>query len=961
MLNMKKITAIFFCIVACSAASCPPINLNDETTWKISFARGDGIYFEKLGFDGGFYVYENDTIAGGRPFIHFFQGASLITQPSPAEIGFPTEAPYTVNENVLSLITTVPGAQLNLYISGSSNIASYNITFDKNSVCAGFQIGTYLYVPVIICPYFGNITQLVKCRSYDDCYPCGCACASCDGYGPYACTSCVSGYFLQQLSKQCLTYCDAGYPDPSTNTCISTCDSTCYNCSGPSNQSCMSCNGTKGYYLQPSSQVCLKSCPDGYRGDISDVLGTCIPCSPDCSTCELQTGQCVSCSTGYYWVPKNKACLNTCPDNYYHYSANFTCLECDSICDGCYDAGNTSCKNCREGYYAQPGGSSTSPKACLKTCPDGYYPYDRVCEACSFDCKTCFGSGSWSCYSCSTGYYLQPTSTVCAQTCPPYYYYPDPKTNTCTPCDISCATCSDSANTSCTTCRLGYYQQPSLPMLCLKTCPDGYWSDSSLTNCYKCDSKCASCHGFLNTACDSCNSGYFLQPSPKNTTCGTTCPDGYYGNSFTNTCTPCDISCVSCTAAGNGRCIRCSKGYFQFSSSNCLASCPSGYWNDLQTAKCQPCDPSCSNCYGPSSNQCTACNTNYFLGTSTSTCLSACKDLGVWADSTNRVCAPCNPACSNCAGGSYTNCIACNKGYYLQPYSRTCLENCPSSYYPDDEKGACNACYAYCTTCTGPNKNNCASCADGFYFNPTNQTCSTSCPDGYWKDKSSNNCASCDAACLKCLSAGSEQCVDCVEGYYLQPQSVGCNASCPSGYYPNSSARACYSCSKECQNCTGSGNINVCTSCTSGYYLQPLSDSCLSTCPQGYDRDKSTNTCTTAPVYRSWSFICIVISLVWGIGSLILVNSISKEICVVNSCKPNFTSNKMSVLKIAVVWLVTHPLLSVYFYKDPNVPKKERCILYYVRVIMILLFSALMHTKSANASTTRRVNNETVQ
>ena len=58
---------------------------------------------------------------------------------------------------------------------------------------------------------------------------------------------------------------------------------------------------------------------------------------------------------------------------------------------------------------------------------------------------------------------------------------------------------------------------------------------SSSSYCVQCNSACSSCTDGTATACESCASGYFLQPS--STTCLTTCPTiGYYGNTNTNNC-----------------------------------------------------------------------------------------------------------------------------------------------------------------------------------------------------------------------------------------------------------------------------------------------------------------------------------------------------------------------------------------------------------------------------------------
>ncbi len=44
--------------------------------------------------------------------------------------------------------------------------------------------------------------------------------------------------------------------------------------------------------------------------------------------------------------------------------------------------------------------------------------------------------------------------------------------------------------------------------------------------------------------CNTCNFGYFMQPSiPK---CENTCPKGYYGDIYDNICKSCSNNCLEC-------------------------------------------------------------------------------------------------------------------------------------------------------------------------------------------------------------------------------------------------------------------------------------------------------------------------------------------------------------------------------------------------------------------------------
>lgn len=56
-----------------------------------------------------------------------------------------------------------------------------------------------------------------------------------------------------------------------------------------------------------------------------------------------------------------------------------------------------------------------------------------------------------------------------------------------------------------------------------------------------CDSPCLTCYGMTNDTCTSCNSGYFLE----GTTCDSTCPQGKYGNTTTNTCERMRLNIIS--------------------------------------------------------------------------------------------------------------------------------------------------------------------------------------------------------------------------------------------------------------------------------------------------------------------------------------------------------------------------------------------------------------------------------
>ena len=108
------------------------------------------------------------------------------------------------------------------------------------------------------------------------------------------------------------------------------------------------------------------------------------------------------------------------------------------------------------------------------------------------DLDVCFGIGK---LTAINNYETCLSSGVMASgyTCETYSNYP---------CDISCTTgCSNPTSTGC------------------------------------CNAICATCFGSTYTQCYTCSSGYYLQPSPSNTTCLSTCPTYYYPNTTTSVCT----------------------------------------------------------------------------------------------------------------------------------------------------------------------------------------------------------------------------------------------------------------------------------------------------------------------------------------------------------------------------------------------------------------------------------------
>ena len=161
---------------------------------------------------------------------------------------------------------------------------------------------------------------------------------------------------------------------------------------------------------------------------------------------------------------------------------------------------------------------------------------------------------------------------------------------------------------------------------------------------------CVQCLGpqselFFNTDSDrceeptSCSEGEteVLAPTPTSDrqcmNCNDQCADGTFlvqGSCNVGTpaiCTPCHVSCSSCTGSAASQCTACASGLFL--SNNCCvfecsagqvaitelglcSLCPLGQF-DAGAGACTACDAHCAACSGPGSDQCTLCGTGKLL------------------------------------------------------------------------------------------------------------------------------------------------------------------------------------------------------------------------------------------------------------------------------------------------------------------------------------------------------------
>jgi len=157
--------------------------------------------------------------------------------------------------------------------------------------------------------------------------------------------------------------------------------------------------------------------------------------------------------------------------------------------------------------------------------------------------------------------------------------------------------------------------------------------------------------------------------------------------------------------------------------------------------------------------------------------------------------------CLTCAGSDASDCTSCQPGYFPQGVevsdTFTCVDECDASYYWVAGLQMCLPCSTDCTTCQYTSTN-CVTCpVDQFVLAGS---CVTSCPDGTYDQTYASNtrCYPCDRHCLTCSGSGSDACLTCQQGKFLNTDGT------------------CDQCLPNCGDCTGVGQ---CTTCRTGYTL----------------------------------------------------------------------------------------------------------------------------------------------
>lgn len=497
------------------------------------------------------------------------------------------------------------------------------------------------------------------------------------------------------------------------------------------------CGGCgNGRYLDGS--VCRAPCPEGTVPDyVSD--------SAQCRSClvsdPIQTPYCDACPERQ--VENNFCVLKTCGSDEFLRSDG-SCVPCDILAPQDTDATLCTCTN-RE---------MVNDQCVLKTCPDGKFRdkngtcfdctvSDMIADTAETECAKCTNRESYGGYCiprCATGTYRYALDEC-----------------------RSCDTVQEGTVTynirACTDCGFTPTQISSnSSYVCRKTCPAGQFNGGD-GQCYTCDTT-----EIVRTSPEACAVCGDVREHQSGKCLLKTCPDGMFrgrkpGISY-DACYACDDISVDITSGectqkcGNTRvlgknniCYSCQElNPFDVADQTACEQCPNRTYTMMGKCELSQCP---DNHFRDYNGSCYACDDTR-SDIRSSDCVEKCGDQRVLI---GEYCAKaCQPGefrdgtyCSSCDAQTNTTettqaeCDQC--GDLREMVDGQCLFKCPDGQFRDK--------YGDCQKCTDT----------ASYYNTTPTQCSrcngtrtmkdeycilTTCPDGYYRVDSYNDCSQCD-------------------------------------------------------------------------------------------------------------------------------------------------------------------------------------------------------------------------
>ena len=153
------------------------------------------------------------------------------------------------------------------------------------------------------------------------CKECDALCATCTGAGNELCSSCAASKYPVESTTICVSDCTDHaanfFLDASTSTCKQ-CDPFCASCNGPGSNACTSC--AAGKYIVSGTSICVTACSDHAANYYLDST-TCKLCNGECATCsgplDYNCDTCVNKEILDSPTKSPKHCTSSCGDGLY--------------------------------------------------------------------------------------------------------------------------------------------------------------------------------------------------------------------------------------------------------------------------------------------------------------------------------------------------------------------------------------------------------------------------------------------------------------------------------------------------------------------------------------------------------------------------------------------------------------------------------------------------------------------
>lgn len=535
-----------------------------------------------------------------------------------------------------------------------------------------------------------------------------------------------------------------------TNRVCQTCDSTCLTCVGTA-LACTSCTGTR--YLE--GNTCTKLCSLGLFGVASSH-----ECLSDCEDYFFQHDVdrlCyLICPSGFYGNVFTKKCVASCPDGMYNDPLTIRCEYCDFNCLTC--SGST--KNCLICKYSWLVGFFCNSPSCM------IFLYFikiilNLIVTNSLDSDVFIINPMTNLDITSLGFTINNSFTSnYANDCSPYYIIGGPGTfgssssiqksynsipahfrvritffflkidnwnnnklivtvdGVSIPTNLLFSSNMDSTvRKLCGTTSIPEALRPvdlifshnssNLDLIITTdltaAASQASWGIYKLSLTFdKCSLYCKTCQSFSSYDCLSCIPGLILQNNSGPSTCQSICPDGFYSDIITNTCSACNLLCSKCLGPSSNECITCPTGtllLFAGSTSQCVSKCPNTHFENSDRV-CQLCDSKCKTCFGTYSNCLTCslpdyfidnncvsiCPGNYFGDNSTATCVKNCPKPN-FPYAVTKICVPCYNDCLECIGFGSNECTLCNSNKMFEEGS--CVSSCSANHFLNVANSSC--------------------------------------------------------------------------------------------------------------------------------------------------------------------------------------------------------------------------------------------------------------------------------